>query len=211
MAWTAPRTWVAAEVPTAVMMNAHIRDNMLAQDAATAQTAGDLIYADAANSMGGRLAIGSPGNRLVSTGTAPVWRGTAYAVGNSIQELSGLYTSWIDLGGGEDIYDSAHPTYVDLETGTQAVVYYGARWVSNDSIGENVQLSYRVLGASSIAASVNWGVASESDAASEFRSVFRVNYQTGLTAGVNRFVVTVQSSGGVTARINYPWIMVKAL
>lgn len=30
MAWTAPRTWVAGEVPTAAMMNAHIRDNLLA-------------------------------------------------------------------------------------------------------------------------------------------------------------------------------------
>lgn len=28
MAWTTPRTWVASEVPTATIMNAHIRDNM---------------------------------------------------------------------------------------------------------------------------------------------------------------------------------------
>ena len=30
MAWTAPRTWVAAEVVTAAIMNTHVRDNLLA-------------------------------------------------------------------------------------------------------------------------------------------------------------------------------------
>ena len=34
MAWTAPRTWVASEVPTAAIMNAHIRDNFLELDPA---------------------------------------------------------------------------------------------------------------------------------------------------------------------------------
>lgn len=29
MAWTAPRTWVAAEITTAVNLNTHVRDNML--------------------------------------------------------------------------------------------------------------------------------------------------------------------------------------
>ena len=28
MAWTTPRTWVAGEVPTAAIMNAHVRDNL---------------------------------------------------------------------------------------------------------------------------------------------------------------------------------------
>ena len=30
MSWTAPRTWVASETVTTVMMNTHIRDNLLA-------------------------------------------------------------------------------------------------------------------------------------------------------------------------------------
>ena len=29
MAWTAPRTWVAGEIVTAALMNAHLRDNLL--------------------------------------------------------------------------------------------------------------------------------------------------------------------------------------
>ena len=30
MAWTAPRTWVVAEIVTASVMNTHVRDNLLA-------------------------------------------------------------------------------------------------------------------------------------------------------------------------------------
>jgi hypothetical protein len=30
MAWTTPRTWVAGEVVTAALLNAHVRDNLLA-------------------------------------------------------------------------------------------------------------------------------------------------------------------------------------
>lgn len=32
MAWTAPRTWVVGEIPTAANFNTHVRDNMLALD-----------------------------------------------------------------------------------------------------------------------------------------------------------------------------------
>ena len=28
MAWTTPRTWVVGEVPTAAIMNTHVRDNL---------------------------------------------------------------------------------------------------------------------------------------------------------------------------------------
>lgn len=30
MAWTSPRTWVSGEVPTAAILNAHVRDNLKA-------------------------------------------------------------------------------------------------------------------------------------------------------------------------------------
>lgn len=32
MSWTAPRTWVAGEKPTAATMNIHIRDNLISLD-----------------------------------------------------------------------------------------------------------------------------------------------------------------------------------
>ncbi len=73
MAWTAPRTWVTAETVTAALMNAHIRDNFLETSAATVTTTGDLVSADAANSMGTRLAIGSNDEVLVSDGSTPGW------------------------------------------------------------------------------------------------------------------------------------------
>ena len=41
--------------------------------AATVTTAGDLFYADAATSMGSRLAIGAANKPLVSSGKAPTW------------------------------------------------------------------------------------------------------------------------------------------
>ncbi len=74
MAWTAPRTWVTGETVTAALMNAHIKDNLLETSAATVTTAGDIAYADAANSMGSRLAIGATDTTLVSSGTAPTWQ-----------------------------------------------------------------------------------------------------------------------------------------
>jgi hypothetical protein len=72
MAWTAPRTWVAAEIVTAALMNTHLRDNMLETAPAIVTTAGDIVYADAANSLV-RLGVGSGGTFLRSTGTAPEW------------------------------------------------------------------------------------------------------------------------------------------
>lgn len=80
MAWTAPRTWTTGELVTAALMNAHLRDNLLETSAAAATTAGDLTYADGANSMA-RLAKGTAYQALrMNLGvTAPEW-GSAPAV-----------------------------------------------------------------------------------------------------------------------------------
>ncbi len=72
MAWTAPRTWVTAEVVTAALMNTHIRDNLLETATAKVTTAGDLVHATAANALA-RLAVGSSGQYLISDGTNPTW------------------------------------------------------------------------------------------------------------------------------------------
>ncbi len=73
MAWTAPRTWVTGEIVTAALMNSAIRDNLLETSASTVTTAGDIVFADAANSMGSRLAIGANDKVLVSDGSVPSW------------------------------------------------------------------------------------------------------------------------------------------
>ena len=69
MAWTAPRTWVAAETLTAALLNTHVRDNLLESAPAKVTTKGDLVVATAANSLT-RLAVGSNGAVLVSDSAA---------------------------------------------------------------------------------------------------------------------------------------------
>jgi len=71
MAWTTPRTWVTNENVSAAIMNTHIRDNQNETGPAKVTTAGDLVYASAANSLS-RLAIGTTG-QFLKGGTAPAW------------------------------------------------------------------------------------------------------------------------------------------
>lgn len=60
MAWTAPRTWVAAETVTAAMLNAHVRDNLLMTAPSLVSAAGDLVRATGPNALS-RLALGAAG------------------------------------------------------------------------------------------------------------------------------------------------------
>jgi len=60
MAWTAPRTWTTGELVTAAIMNTHVRDNLLETASAKVTTAGDIVYATAANALA-RLGIGAAG------------------------------------------------------------------------------------------------------------------------------------------------------
>lgn len=74
MAWTAPRTWTAGEVVTDSIMNTHVRDNLLETAPGKVTTAGDLLYATAANAIA-RLGIGTALQKLRtnSGATAPEW------------------------------------------------------------------------------------------------------------------------------------------
>lgn len=72
MAWSTPRTWVAGEVPTAAIFNAHVRDNFNETGVAKSTTAGDLVYATGAQALA-RLAIGTAGQYLTVTGGVPAW------------------------------------------------------------------------------------------------------------------------------------------
>src|SRR3990167_4205296 len=58
MAWTAPRTWVTAELVTAALLNAHVRDNLLESAAAKVTTKGDIVAATGANALA-RIAVGA--------------------------------------------------------------------------------------------------------------------------------------------------------
>lgn len=82
MAWSAPRKYVASEVLTAAQMNEFQRDNLLVTAPAIVTTAGDIVYASAANTVT-RLAAGSDGAPLVydTGGNAPTWPVDFTAVG----------------------------------------------------------------------------------------------------------------------------------
>jgi hypothetical protein len=204
MAWTAPRTWVTGETVTAALMNSAIRDNLLETSAATATTAGDLVYADAANSMGSRLGIGSGnGSHLASTGSAPVWRSVGHLIGDAsygaIIETS--FDDFANLGNG-----TGTNVTVTVTTGTRAIVFYGARSVANTTAGAIGQISYRVSGATTTAASVNWGTVFESTAANDAGDAGRMHVAT-LTAGSNTFTLQGFVSAG-SGTIGFPYIAV---
>ena len=57
MAWSAPRTWVTAEVVTASHMNTEVRDNFLETAPAVATVGSRLIVTDGANSITERQVV----------------------------------------------------------------------------------------------------------------------------------------------------------
>jgi len=87
MAWTAPRTWVNGELVNASLLNTHLRDNMLECPTAKFTTAGDLIYATAANAAA-RLGLGSLGQYLQAGAAAPLWAGISIAKSVTVVTLS---------------------------------------------------------------------------------------------------------------------------
>jgi hypothetical protein len=72
MAWTAPSTVIVGQLLTDTLWNQQVRDNMLETAAAKVTTAGDTVYATAANALA-RRAIGSARQfmRVNSSGNAP--------------------------------------------------------------------------------------------------------------------------------------------
>lgn len=51
MSWTAPKTWVGNEVPTAAILNTHLRDNMLETMPAKAAQDGQIFVGAGVNSI----------------------------------------------------------------------------------------------------------------------------------------------------------------
>jgi hypothetical protein len=85
MAYTAYRTWTTGEIVTAALMNEQVRDNGLLTAPAIMTTAGDIMYASAANTPA-RLAKSTTSTQyLANTGTSnvPQWNEVALATGVS--------------------------------------------------------------------------------------------------------------------------------
>ena len=92
MAWTAPRDWAASELVTAALLNTHLRDNLKVTGVATVSAAGDITYATAANALA-RLAGGTTGQVLSTTGTAIQWGKTLSATVSAAGTLIGTATA----------------------------------------------------------------------------------------------------------------------
>ncbi len=101
MAWTAPRTWVTAEVVTASLMNTEIRDNLLETAPAIATGTSRLIVSDGMNSIAERQVL----NTFLTTAE------------------STTSTSYTDLA-------TAGPA-VTVTTGTDAIVIISALMSNN--------------------------------------------------------------------------------
>ena len=205
MAWTAPRTWVTGEQVTAAIMNSAVRDNFLETSAATVTTAGDIAFADAANSMGSRLAIGAAGRTLVSTGSAPIWRefngveGDATNVGGSTTFLGFNSATW---SAGTNVVQT-------VVTDVLALVLFGCSHASNDTAGQSVQLSFIVTGAPTLGVATVRQTLHESSAANDRHTHSRA-FMVSLTGGTNTFTLQGAISANTGSVVN-PYLYVMAL
>ena len=206
MAWTAPRTWVTGEIVTAALMNSAIRDNFLETSAATVTTAGDIAFADAANSMGSRLAIGAATTHLVSDGSAPVWRANATDTDTGTGTDTTL--TYVTLGTGGGNWNFTTEVEVTVTTGTVALVLFKAE-LSNDTAGARTIMSYSVSSATTVVASNNRSIKFESGGADNESEFGGFDLVTGLTAGSNVFTLEGRVTAG-TGTISRPEIAVIA-
>ena len=205
MAWTDPagHIWTTGETVTAANMNTFIRLNLEETCPDTATTAGDIIFADAANSMGSRLGIGAANAHLVSTGSAPVWRGVG-TDGDQDSQTSITATAYQTLGSAN--WNFASEIEVTVTTGTAALVLWKAN-LSHASGGALVALSYSVSGATTVAAADTHMIRYESGAADDLALFGGFDLRGGLTAGSNVFTLEGKHASG-TGAISRPEIAV---
>lgn len=151
MAWTTPRTWVAGEVPTAAILNTHIRDNLAAiGDPWTAYTP-----TWTAATTNPTLGNGTLEGHYIKAGRLVVFRvrltfGSTTTVGDGTYTFSlptAASTGGSDAGGQgiarDDSAVSIMPVFgrilgstIDMFTGSGAVVTHAApfAWATSDSI-----------------------------------------------------------------------------
>ncbi len=194
---------MTGEIVTAALMNAEIRDNLLETSAATVTTAGDIAFADAANSMGNRVGIGAINTHLVSDGNGPVWRG----IDADTDTGSGTdtTTSYVTLGTGGGNWNFTTEVEVTVTTGTRALVLFKCRLV-NDTAGQTTHLSYSVSGATTTAANDTHANSYESGAANDAAEFGGFDLAI-LTGGSNVFTLEGRVTGG-TGTIVRPEIAV---
>ncbi len=207
MTWTAPATATTGQNVTAAFWNTQVRDNFLETSAATVTTAGDIAFADAANSMGSRLAIGAATTHLVSDGSAPIWRGVDTLARTDSQTATTTgYVTLATTGVANWVF--AAEVEVTVTTGTVALVLFKAR-LANNTADAVTFLSYSVSSATTVAANDNHAIFYEAEAANDQGMFGGFDLRTGLTAGSNVFTLEGRVSAG-TGDIARPEIAVIA-
>ena len=204
MAWTTPRTWVTSEVVTASLLNTHVRDNLKETSAATAVAAGDIVYADGANSMGGLTAIAAAPAVLTSDGSDPTWR--RLKADSRTDSATSTTTVWNTLGG-VNWFNDSDQVEVSVDSDTIAVIHMKAI-LSNATAGARTYMSFAVSGASSISGNLTRSLAYESGAANDLMLAGVTIYLSGLTAGTNVFTLVGHVTAG-TGKIEQPAIIVQ--
>ena len=163
MAWTAPRTWVAAETLTAALLNTHVRDNLLEAAPAKVTTKGDLTVATAANSIS-RLAVGTNAAVLVSDSAASTgvrWSSTGKtAVAGTALGVD--VSTTLTMAANSDV-----ATFAQISAGVVASVTYtglttfGLRVAANNfsKTGTGtIDTAYGIFVAAPTIASTNWAL-----------------------------------------------------
>lgn len=167
MAWTAPYTAIAGGVVSAADFNTHVRDNLLATEAAKALNVSGFFVATGSNTIVERL----PQTDVVDT-----------------QETTAS-TTYVNLA-------TVGPT-VTVTTGTRAIVAHGGRiGPVTTGATASCKMSWAVSGATTIAASDNWaaGIVAMSTTGVVYGS--RWYLATGLTPGSNTFQCKYAVSSG---------------
>lgn len=204
MTWTTPSTWTTSQVVTAADLNTDIRDNMNETSAATASAAGDLVYADAANSMGSRLAHPGQGLLLVSAASnALAWRQPTQSNNYTFGATSDTTTSTTYTR----VFSADQLPAFSITTGTTALVVVSAFRANNSTAGKVVGITYSVSGATTIAAADQRGSMGTSSGASEWFPLGRTFLETGLTAGTNVFQMEGKVDAG-TGTVVRPSLLV---
>lgn len=94
IAWSAPRTWVTAELVTAAIGNAHWRDNLLETAPAKVTTKGDVVAATGANAIV-RVAAGADNTVLAAASGQAA--GVAFTDISTVLAASGVLADLSDV------------------------------------------------------------------------------------------------------------------
>lgn len=210
MAWTTPGTAVAGATATAAFWNANVRDNMLETYPAAVSAAGDLAYADGANSLTRLAHPGATGYLLASNGASGLaWRQVAEDIDyqDGATSYTGTSTTYT-AGDGSSTWAGLLPK-VTVTTGTLAIAWVSCASAWNSTAGGLTILSYSVSGATTRAADDAHAGTLESGNANDRGPIVAVRLES-LTAGSNTFQMEAKVTTG-TGTIDRPRILVMAL